>query len=77
MPSLIFSKNNLFFTFLVIGYLFGVILYDLVEFKFTDELMALFLVLFAAMIIWERRKWQEVIPIGIVFFIFSFYISIT
>jgi hypothetical protein len=73
MPSLIFSKNNLFFTFLVIGYLFGVILYDFVEFKFTDELMALFLVLFAAMIIWERRKWQEVIPIGIVFFIFSFY----
>lgn len=73
MASLVFSKNNLFFTFLVIGYLFGVILYDYLEFKYTDELMAFFLVVFAAMVVWERRKWKEVMPLGIVISIFLFY----
>lgn len=73
MSSLVFSKNNLFFTFLVIGYLFGVILYDFLAFKYTDELMALFLVLFATMMVWERRKWKDVISLGVVISIFLFY----
>lgn len=73
ISSLVFSKNNLFFTFLVIGYIFGVIFYDFIEFKYTDELMALFLALFAAIMIWERKNWKETLPIGTVICIFLFY----
>ena len=73
ISSLVFSKNNLFFTFLVIGYIFGVIFYDFIEFKYTDELMALFLALFAAIMIWERKNWKETIPIVTVICIFLFY----
>lgn len=73
MSSLVFSKNNLFFAFLVIGYLFGVILYDFLEFKYTDELMVLFLLLFASLVVQERRKWKELIPLSIVVGIFAFY----
>ena len=51
LSQLVCSKNNLFFAFLVAGYIFGVILYDFIEFKYTDELMALFLCLFAGIVI--------------------------
>ena len=55
LSRLVCSKNNLFFSFLVAGYIFGVILYDFIEFKYTDELMALFLCLFAGVIVCERK----------------------
>ena len=55
------------------GYIFGVILYDFIEFKYTDELMALFLCLFAGIVVWERKAWKELIPVTIVVFIFLFY----
>ncbi|WP_291528215.1 hypothetical protein [Bacteroides sp. UBA939] len=73
MSSLVFSKNNLFFIFLVMGYIFGVILYDCIGFKYTDELLALFLAFFAALILWERKNWREAIPIMTIICIFLFY----
>jgi hypothetical protein len=73
LSQLVCSKNNLFFAFLVAGYIFGVILYDFIEFKYTDELMALFLCLFAGIVVWERKAWKELIPVTIVVFIFLFY----
>lgn len=73
LSQLVCSKNNLFFAFLVAGYIFGVILYDFIEFKYTDELMALFLCLFAGIVVWERKAWKELIPVTIVVFIFFFY----
>ena len=42
LSRLVFSKNNLFFAFLIFGYLFGVIFYDFIGFDYVDELMALF-----------------------------------
>ncbi len=59
MVSVKISKNNLFFVFLIFGYIFGVMLYDFIEFKYTDELMAAFLVLFTGLILWERRSWDQ------------------
>ena len=47
LSRLVCSKNNLFFAFIMAGYIFGVILYDFFEFKYTDELMVLFLCTFA------------------------------
>ena len=73
LSQLVCSKNNLFFAFLVAGYIFGVILYDFIEFKYTDELMALFLCLFAGIVVWERKAWKELIPVTIIVFIFLFY----
>ena len=55
MRQLVISKNNLFFYFLIFGYLFGVIFYDYLKFDFTDELMALFLVFFAGATVYERK----------------------
>lgn len=52
------------------GYIFGVILYDFIEFKYTDELMALFLCLFAGIVVWEKKAWKELIPVTIIVFIF-------
>ena len=50
LSRLVFSKNNLFFAFLIFGYLFGVIFYDFIGFDYVDELMALFLVVFTGMV---------------------------
>ena len=74
LSRLVFSKNNLFFAFLIFGYLFGVIFYDFIGFDYVDELMALFLVVFTGMVVMERKKWKELIPIGIVSGIFIFYL---
>lgn len=74
LSRLVFSKNNLFFAFLIFGYLFGVIFYDFIGFDYVDELMALFLVVFTGMVVMERKKWKELIPIGIVAGIFIFYL---
>lgn len=73
LSRVVCSKNNLFFAFLVAGYIFGVILYDFIEFKYTDELMALFLCLFAGVLVWERKTWKELMPIFVVAAIFLFY----
>lgn len=73
MPQIVFSKNNLFFYFLLFGYVFGVLLYDFIKFNYTDELMALFLVLFAGITIWERKNVRELYPLFIVGGIFVFY----
>lgn len=78
--ELVISKNNLFFLFLLLGYLFGVILYDFLGFNYTDELMALFLAGFAVSVIWERKSWKGLLPlivilsIGIFYIIYSFII---
>ena len=78
--ELVISKNNLFFLFLLLGYLFGVILYDFLGFNYTDELMALFLAGFAISVIWERKIWKGLLPlivilsIGIFYIIYSFII---
>jgi len=74
MAAVKVSKNNLFFIFIVFGYIFGVMLYDFIEFKYTDELMAVFLVLFTGLILWERRNWNEAKPLYILSGIFIFYI---
>lgn len=42
IQQIVLSKNNLFFCFLLFGYVFGVILYDFLKFDYTDELMAFF-----------------------------------
>lgn len=55
--QIVLSKNNLFFYFLLFGYIFGVLLYNSSDtFKYVDEIMALFLVLFTGIIVWERKK---------------------
>ncbi len=74
MVSVKISKNNLFFVFLIFGYIFGVMLYDFIEFKYTDELMAAFLVLFTGLILWERRSWNQAKPLYIVLGVIVFYI---
>ncbi len=74
MVSIKISKNNLFFVFLIFGYIFGVMLYDFIDFKYTDELMAAFLVLFTGLILWERRRWSQAKPLYILGGIFLFYI---
>ena len=74
LSRLVLSKNNLFFAFLIFGYLFGVIFYDFIEFSYVDELMALFLVVFAGMIVIERKNWKELKSIGILTGILSFYL---
>jgi len=74
MVSIKISKNNLFFVFLIFGYILGVMLYDFIDFKYTDELMAAFLVLFTGLILWERRRWSQAKPLYILGGIFLFYI---
>lgn len=73
MKQLVISKNNLFFYFLVFGYLFGVIFYDYFKFDYTDELMAFFLVLFAGITVWERRNIKLLRPLFWLGFVFLFY----
>ena len=74
MRQLVVSKNNLFFFFLVFGYLFGVIFYDFLGFDFTDELMAFFLVLFTGVTVWERKCVKQLYPLLWLILIFTFYI---
>jgi len=74
MLAIKLSKNNLFFVFIVFGYIFGVMLYDFIEFKYTDELMAAFLVLFAGLILSERQNWKAAMPIYVLWGVFVFYI---
>lgn len=73
MKQLVFSKNNLFFCFLIFGYLFGVIFYDYLKFDYTDELMAFFLVLFTSITVWERKDFKQLYPLLILISIFFFY----
>lgn len=73
LSQLVCSKNNLFFAFLVAGYIFDVILYDFIDFTSVDELMALFLIFFSGLIVYERKNIKEVIPLCIIFGIFLFY----
>ena len=68
------SKNNLFFLFLIFGYIFGVIFYEYLGFDYADELMALFLLLFAGIAIWERRKMKELTPLLVLAGVFIFYL---
>ncbi len=75
LSGLICSKNNLFFAFLLFGYVFGVILYDFLGFKFTDELMAMFLLAFSVILAIERRNPGELKQIAILFGIFFFYLA--
>lgn len=70
LSRLVCSKNNLFFAFLVAGYIFDVILYDYIDFTSADELMALFLLFFSGLIINERRNIKEMIPLFVVLIIF-------
>ena len=74
LSRLVLSKNNLFFAFLIFGYLFGVTFYDFIGFSYVDELMALFLVVFAGMIVIERKNWKELKSIGILTGILLFYL---
>ncbi len=73
MRQLVISKNNLFFYFLIFGYLFGVIFYDYLKFDFTDELMALFLVFFAGATVYERKDIKQLKPLLYLSLIFLFY----
>ena len=73
LSQVVCSKNNLFFVFLLVGYLFGVIFYDSLNLTYLDELMALFLTLFAGIVAWERKSWKVLRPLGIVCAIFLFY----
>ncbi|MDR0895075.1 MAG: hypothetical protein LBN06_07230 [Prevotellaceae bacterium] len=76
LSRIVISRNDLFFAFLLTGYLGGVILYDWFDklgFSYTDELMALFLVLFAGWMAWERRSMKACIPLLIMLGIFLFY----
>jgi hypothetical protein len=73
LAKLVVSKNNMFFCFLVLGYLFGVILYDFIGFDYTDELMAVFLLVFAAATVRERHSMRQMAPLYLLFAIFLFY----
>ncbi len=76
MRQLVISKNNLFFYFLIFGYLFGVIFYDYLKFDYTDELMAFFLVVFAGITVFERKDIKQLKPLfylGLVFFFYTIY----
>ena len=74
MLQLVVSKINLFFLFLIFGYIFGVIFYEYLGFDYADELMALFLLLFAGIAIWERRKMKELTPLLVLAGVFIFYL---
>lgn len=73
LSSLAISKNSLFYLYLIISYVFGVILYDFLPFSFTDELLALALLLFAAQMAFERRSLAALRPLLVVGGIFAFY----
>lgn len=74
LVNVVLSKNNLFFGFLIVGYLFGVVLYDYLGFNYTDELMAFFLFLFTGATIWERRNYKQLQPLLILLSISAFYV---
>lgn len=74
IQQIVLSKNNLFFCFLLFGYVFGVILYDFLKFDYTDELMAFFLILFAGITVWERKNVKELYPLILIVCIFLFYL---
>ena len=74
IQQIVLSKNNLFFCFLLFGYVFGVILYDFLKFDYTDELMAFFLILFAGITVWERKNYKELYPLILIVCIFLFYL---
>ena len=73
LARVVCSKNNLFFAFLVLSYVFGVVLYDYLSVFSSDEVMALFLLFFTGMVVNERRCFREVIPLCVVAGIFLFY----
>lgn len=76
MQQIVFSKNNLFFYFLIFGLVFGVLLYDFIGFMYTDELMTLFLALFAGVMMWERKNTQDfhlLLGMGAVFLFYTIY----
>lgn len=73
MQKIVLSKNNLFFYLLLFGYAFGVVLYDFIEFDYADEILALFLVLFAGMTIWERKSTKDLRLLMWIIGIFLFY----
>lgn len=54
MRQIVLSKNNLFF-YLLLLVTFLESYYDFLKFDYTDEILALFLVLFAGITIWERK----------------------
>ena len=74
IQQIVLSKNNLFFCFLLFGYVFGVILYDFLKFDYTDVLMAFFLILFAGITVWERKNYKELYPLILIVCIFLFYL---
>ncbi|MDR1003874.1 MAG: hypothetical protein LBL97_02535 [Prevotellaceae bacterium] len=73
LSSLVISRNHLFFVFLVAGYIFDVLLYDFMGFTAADELMALFLIPFAGLVVYERRNTRELLPLLVVGAVFAFY----
>lgn len=75
MEAIQLSKNTVFFGFLVVGYLFGVFLYDLLELKFIDELMVAFLVMLLALLYRERKRYLLLSHLAILFVYFAFQIG--
>ena len=73
IQKVVLSKNSLFFCFLLLGYVFGVIFYDFLGFDYTDELMALFLAIFAGVTVYERKNINDLYPLMILIGIFIFY----
>lgn len=68
------TKNNIFFVFLLLGYVFGVLLYDFLNFNYTDELMALFLGGFALVTVVLEKRIYDLKRVIVVFFIFILYL---
>lgn len=75
LSSLALSKNSLFYLYLIVSYVFGVIFYDCLPFSFTDELLALVLLLFAAQMAYERRSLSHLRPLLVVGGILVFYVA--
>ena len=73
LSQIVCSKNNLFFVFLLVAYLLGVILYDFLGLTYLDEFLTLFLCVVTAVVVWERRNFEELKPLGLVLLIFIVY----
>ncbi len=77
MQWLVLSKNNLFFGYLVFGYIFGIMLYDVFSskgFTYIDELMAAFSGIFILIICIERKNSKDLKPLIITTLIFIGYL---
>lgn len=76
LAQVVCSRNRLFFAFLWVSYVLGVLLYDFLGFDYTDELLTLLLAALTFTLLalrGNRREWIPFIGLGAVFLFYLVY----